>query len=883
MTQVVNAPSGAGSGGEAEKPVPEGHVRLTIDGVVVDAPRGELLIRAAERIGTAIPRFCDHPLLEPVGACRQCLVEVEMGGRPMPKPQASCTQVVADGMVVRTQLTSPVAEKAQRSNLEFLLLNHPLDCPICDKGGECPLQNQTLANGSAESRLHDAKRVFTKPIAISTQVLLDRERCVLCQRCTRFSDQIAGDRFIDLLERGSAQQIGINSAEPFQSYFSGNTIQICPVGALTSAAYRFRARPFDLVSTATICEHCADGCAQRTDHRSIGVTRRLAASDPDVNEEWNCDKGRFGFMYTGVGDRILRPLVRGADGLLAPASWTDAMAAAAAGLTTARDTGGVGVLTGGRLTLTDAYAYAKFARLALRTNDIDFRARVHSSEEAAFLAERVVGVTPETGGVTYESLEKAPAVLLVALEPEEESPILFLRLRKAARKHVPVFAVAAMRSRGLQKMTGTLLSAAPGAEVSVLARLTTEDSAAAGSPDAAVHNRLATAMRASGAVVLVGERAVEIPGLLTAVASLADATGARVAWVPRRAGERGALEAGAIGHLLPGGRPVANPAARAEVEAAWAASVPTAPGRDTAGILDAVGAGGLAGLLIAGLEISDLPDPAAALAAVAVAGFVVSLELRTSAVTELADVVLPVAAVAEKSGAYLNWEGRNRGFAAALPEFGTLDEGRILDTLGVEMDVDLYTQTPTAARADMGRLGFWAGRGTSAVGIAEKVDPGSADSGPRTSRSAGRGPDQGGPDAGRPDGRGPDERGSKRGSFVLASWRMLLDGGRGLDGEPHLAGTAKPEVVRLSPADAARLDLRTGDSVSVLGPSGGVVTLPLAVTEMVDGVVWLPRRVRGTPLGALLGAGVADRVEVGQLHPAVPPQPGPVVSEGQGL
>ena len=198
-------------------------------------------------------------------------------------------------MVVKTQLSSPVAEKAQRCNLEFLLLNHPLDCPICDKGGECPLQNQVLANGSAQLPAARPKRVFTKPIAISTEILLDRERCVLCQRCTRFSDQIAGDKFIDLLERGSAQQIGINSAEPFQSYFSGNTIQICPVGALTSAAYRFRARPFDLVSTETVCEHCAGGCALRTDHRAGAVTRRLARIDPDVNEEWNCDKGRFAF------------------------------------------------------------------------------------------------------------------------------------------------------------------------------------------------------------------------------------------------------------------------------------------------------------------------------------------------------------------------------------------------------------------------------------------------------------------------------------------------------------------------------------------------------------------------------------------------------------
>ena len=448
MTQVATPPPATAPEPE---PVPEGHVRLTIDGVTVIAPKGELVIRAAERIGTAIPRFCDHPLLEPVGACRQCLVEVEMGGRPMPKPQASCTQTVADGMVVRTQLSSPVAEKAQRSNLEFLLLNHPLDCPICDKGGECPLQNQVLANGSANSRLRDPKRVFVKPINVSTEILLDRERCVLCQRCTRFSDQIAGDKFIDLLERGSAQQIGINSAEPFQSYFSGNTIQICPVGALTSAAYRFRARPFDLVSTDTVCEHCAGGCALRSDHRAGAVTRRLARTDPEVNEDWNCDKGRFAFPYVREGDRLTRPLIRDADGVLQPASWTEAMSVAAAGLAEARDTGGVGVLAGGRLTYTDAYAYAKFARLALRTNDIDFRARAHSAEEAAFLGARIAGGSPERGGVTFTGLEKASAVLLVALEPEEESAILFLRLRKAARRRAAgVLGCAAAQQRAAQ-------------------------------------------------------------------------------------------------------------------------------------------------------------------------------------------------------------------------------------------------------------------------------------------------------------------------------------------------------------------------------------------------------------------------------------------------
>src|SRR3954471_23925769 len=366
-------------------------VTLTIDGVEVEAAKGELVIRVAERLGIAIPRFCDHPLLAPVGACRQCLVDIE-GQR---KPVASCTQPVADGMVVRTQVTSEVARKAQEGIMEFLLINHPLDCPICDKGGECPLQNQAMSNGHSDSRFVEQKREFPKPLPISTQVLLDRERCVLCQRCTRFSDEIAGDKFIDLMERSSNEQIGVFRGDPdspeddapFNSSFSGNTIQICPVGALTSSQYRFHARSFDLVSTPNVCEHCSAGCAQRADHRRGKVMRRMAGDDPAVNEEWNCDKGRFAFQYTNATDRLTVPLVRdAATGELREASWPEALATAAAGLRQAGESGGVGVLTGGRLAAEDAYAYARFARCALGTNDIDFRARPLSTEETEFLA-----------------------------------------------------------------------------------------------------------------------------------------------------------------------------------------------------------------------------------------------------------------------------------------------------------------------------------------------------------------------------------------------------------------------------------------------------------------------------------------------------------------
>ena len=235
-------------------------------------------------------------------------------------------------MIVNTQLTSAVADKAQQGVMELLLINHPLDCPVCDKGGECPLQNQAMSNGREESRFEGTKRTFEKPINISSQVLLDRERCILCARCTRFSEQIAGDPFITLNERGALQQVGIYEKEPFESYFSGNTVQICPVGALTGASYRFRARPFDLISTPSACEHCASGCDMRTDVRRGKTLRRLAGDDAAVNEEWNCDKGRWAFKYVNAKDRITTPLIRDESGQLREASWPEALALAAKGL-----------------------------------------------------------------------------------------------------------------------------------------------------------------------------------------------------------------------------------------------------------------------------------------------------------------------------------------------------------------------------------------------------------------------------------------------------------------------------------------------------------------------------------------------------------------------
>jgi len=804
-------------------------VNLTIDGEAVSVPKGTLVIRAAEQMGVQIPRFCDHPLLEPVGACRQCMVEVATLGpdgslRPMPKPQASCTIAVSEGMQVKSQFTSPVADKAQQGQMEFLLINHPLDCPVCDKGGECPLQNQAMSNGRPKSRFEDVKRTYPKPVNISSQVLLDRERCVLCARCTRFSEQIAGDPFIEMVERGALQQIGIYQDKPFESYFSGNTVQICPVGALTGAAYRFRSRPFDLVSTPSVCEHCASGCATRTDHRRGTVLRRMAANDPAVNEEWNCDKGRWAFTYANGTDRIHEPLVRGEDGDLHVASWPEALDAAARGLSAARDALGVGVLVGGRVSGEDAYAYSKFTRIALQTNDIDFRARPHSVEEADFLASNVVATGPSEdaagGSVTYAEIEAAKTVLLVGFEPEDESPIVFLRLRKAVRKNkTAVFAVAPLASRGLEKLGGTLISSAPGTEAEVLAALAAPPGA--DQPESKDEGQQALAAASTGlsgesAVILVGERLAMVPGGLSGAAALASSTGAKLAWIPRRAGERGALETGALPNLLPGGRLVTESRARAEVGAAWdVVGLPDKVGRDTSAIIAAAGSGELGGLLVGGVDPADLVGSGDLLDALT-GSFVVSLEIRESAVTDVADVVLPVAAHQDKAGMFVDWEGRVRFFEAALST-NAMSDHRVLDLLAAEMGEFLGVRTLEAARADMRALGPWTGARAAAPTV-EPVEVPSLDAG----------------------------------QAVLATWHHLLDSGRMQDGEPFLAGTAPASRALLSAKTAATIGLAQGDIVRV-SVGSGTIAVPVTIRDMADHVIWLPTNSPGSAVRQTLG------------------------------
>ena len=836
----------------------ENLVKVTIDDVELDVPAGTLVIRAAEQAGIRIPRFCDHPLLEPVAACRQCLVEVGMPDRNtgelrfMPKPQPSCAQTVTPGMVVKTQHTSEVARLAQEGVMEFLLINHPLDCPICDKGGECPLQNQAMSEGRESSRFIDAKRTYRKPLKLTSQILLDRERCILCQRCVRFGKEIAGDPFLDLQGRGGGtaptehhhfmgEQVGsfdtavldyfnpqekdnvkagisgpygqegiigsLNegdlapndrdvSGRAFASYFSGNIIQICPVGALTSNDYRFRARPFDLVSTASVTEHDASGSAIRVDIRRGEVLRRLAGNDPEVNEEWITDKDRFAFKWSDV-QRLNTPFVR-ENGQLVPTSWSDALDRVHRALT-GLSGDQVGFLPGGRLSFEDAWAWSKFARSVVGSDSIDMRSRSHSEEERSFLAAHVAG----SGlGVTYSQLESAGQVLLVGLEPEDECGAIFLRMRKVTRKgKLRVASLAPMTSRGLAKLSGELLRCAPGTEVEVAAEIRE------GGEFADLASRL------DGGVILVGERASRTPGLLSEVVRLAERTHCRIQWVPRRAGERGGVEAGLLPGLLPFGRPLASQEARESL--AWG-EIPAQRGLDATQMLEAAADGRVKALVVGGVDLRDFDDPAAARKALDQVDFLVSLEVRRSEVTDRADVILPVAPPLEKNGTFINWEGRLRPFGQAIASRSQTDR-LVFDALASEFGVDLGLHDLVGLYDQVNPLMQWNGQREEFVQAkaSELVEVG-------------------------------------QGEALLATHKPMLDAGRLQDGATMLAGSARRPVVFASRATVAGLGIDEGEELT-LSTQRGSITLPLQFADLPDGVVWVPECSQGSIVHESLG------------------------------
>jgi NADH-quinone oxidoreductase subunit G len=782
-------------------------VTLTIDGKEVTVPAGTLIIRAAEELGIEIPRFCDHPMLDPVAACRQCYVKVE-GQR---KLMTSCSTPVADGMVVATQFTDHEVKDAQTSVLEFLLINHPLDCPVCDRGGECPLQDQSLAYGPGESRYVEAKRTYRKPLPLSPLVALDRERCVLCARCTRFCDQISGDRFIELFDRGAAEQVSIAPGEDFASPFSGNTVQICPVGALTARTYRFAARPFDLKSTDTICPHCACGCNLRVDQRRGEVVRHLARDNVEVNDAWLCDKGRFAFAFPDQVRRLGTPLLR--DPGLEPVSFPEAFEAIARW---SRETpGGVAFLAGGRLSDEDAFALSKLARTVFHTNDVDHRQAGGDPSAVGIEAEMASGMP-----VSYRDVERAKVILVVGLDAENELPILHLRIRKAARHGAKVFVIHPRRTRLWDVATHVLAN--PGEEAATIDSIVSaEDGTELGAL------RAALAEAGPAAVVLAGPRLLSSSGAVHALDGLARSNGAKLSLLCRRANDRGALHAGVHPALLPGGRGLG--ATDDAVSTAWGTDLATEPGRDTKAILEAAAGGEISMLFLIGTDpLRDFPDAALARRALENVRYKVVVDMDADAMGIYADAMLPAAPFLEKDGHYTDWEGRSQRLRRARSPFGVArSEWEIFQELSQVMGRDMGFHSLDDLHEEMADL-------------LAPAEP----SAPQVERDSGA-------------------RGSTADGLVLFTYPLLVDEGRLSVGADTLKeGLEEPAFVEISPKDAEELGVADGATVRVR-TEAGQASLPARVTEHIaPGCVFVPWNQPGLAANTLLSGSMTTPVTI---------------------
>ncbi|MGH8920988.1 MAG: NADH-quinone oxidoreductase subunit NuoG, partial [Actinomycetes bacterium] len=646
-------------------------VTISIDGHERVVPKGQLIITAADEAGVYIPRFCYHPRMKPVGMCRMCLVEVSgpRGFNLMP----ACYNPVADGMEIRT--TSAPTKKAQDGVLEFLLVNHPLDCPVCDKGGECPLQDQTLAYGPGETRFVEEKRHWDKPIPLSDLVYLDRERCIQCGRCVRFADEVAGDPLIDFAERSDLTEVITFPDEPYSSYFSGNVVQICPVGALTATPYRFKARPWDLEQVESSCTSCAVGCRVAVQSSSDELTRYIGVDSDPVNWGWLCDKGRFDYEAVNSPQRLRVPLVRQGDDLV-EVSWSEALATAAEGLGAAADpasgrqagvSGGeqVAVIGGARLPNEDAYAWSKLARVALGTDNVD------AQLGDGLPAELVAGLPR----ATIDQAASAALVVLLAPDIKEELPVLYLRLRDAAANRRTPMVELSPRATGFTRYTSASLRYRPGQAADLVdALLAPEqpDGEVAGVPAAevaAVRRRLADVGDGEAGERSAGEPSVVVvlgrPSMAESDADVA-AAARRLASVPgvgflsalRRSNVHGALDMGLAPGLLPGR--VGLDVGRAWYEEQWGTSLPGKPGLDTSGILAAAARGHIGGLVLVGADpLADFPDAAAAVKGLSRARFVVAVDTFLTGSARMADVILPASTYAERRGTFTNLEGRD--------------------------------------------------------------------------------------------------------------------------------------------------------------------------------------------------------------------------------
>jgi NADH-quinone oxidoreductase subunit G len=829
-------------------------VTITVNGKEIEAAPGDLVIDACERNGVYIPRFCYHPRMSPVGMCRMCIVDIDTGRGPALQP--SCMIEVADGMRVETE--SDTTKKAQDGVLEFLLINHPLDCPVCDKGGECPLQDQTLAYGPGESRFIEEKTHFEKPIPISGLVDLDRERCILCDRCTRFADEVAGDPLISFLDRGDQTQVNTFPGHPFASYFSGNTVQLCPVGALLARPYRFRARPWDLEQVESTCTSCSVGCRVVIQSSRNKVLRYQGVDVDPVNWGWLCDKGRFGFEAVNSDERLLQPLVREGDELT-PAPWAKALGTAAAIVQAGLDRSGpegLAVLGGARLTNESAYAWTKLVKGILGSDNIDCQLG------DGLPAEAVLGLPRAT---IDDACQPGGAVLLIAPDAKEELPVLYLRLRHAALRDDVAIIELAPHVTAVTELARHALHHRPGESLPLVEALLagtgdgsrSRDGGAISGVDADTIDAAAALLSERPVTVVLGRANLAESGeSIAAAAAAIHAAHPEVRFLGglRRSNVHGALDMGMAPGVLPGR--VALDDARAWFHDAWP-TVPEARGLDANGILRAAADGKIDTLVLLGADpLSDFPDADLAERALVAARGIVAIDLFATASAERADVVLAAAGYAEVPGTTTNIEGRVSTLEQKVTPPGIAQPDWVLAAdlahrLGHDLGFDsvegIWDEIQTVSSAHAGLSWQHLRSAAAHDGVIAGAEP-APERPPML-------------DFQPPDFEAPAVDAY---SLRLAVTRKLWDRGTLVARSPSMAGLAGSTCVRLNPYDFDRLGIGEGDTVRLSSSRGATTATAVSDKQVPRGTAAVAHGLEGADARALIdtAAHVTDvRVE----------------------
>jgi NADH-quinone oxidoreductase subunit G len=806
-------------------------ITLVVDGVEVATPEGQMLVDAAKGGDVEIPVFCYEPKLgKPVGACRMCLVEIE----GIPKLQTACSTPVRDGMVVYTQ-TDRVIE-AQNAVVEFLLVNHPLDCPVCDKGGECPLQDIAMGWGPGRSRFTDPKRHFQKPVPLSPLVRIDRERCILCYRCVRFSQEVAEDEQLQLLERGARTYVGTFDDRPYIAPFHGNVIELCPVGALTSEAYRFRARPWDIEDAGSVCMLCPSQCNVKFTVRDERIVRVLARDNHDVDDGWLCDKGRFGFQMVSSTERLGRPRIRVEGAGLGEVSWGVGMERAADRLEACR--GRVAAIVGGQTTNEEGYLVQRIVRRALGAADVDVGWRGAAPDREQLLELGQPELAPRVADI-----DAAKAILVIGTDPLHEMPILDLRIRKAVRRGGARLAISSERPTALDDGAEVISRWGAALTPGLAAELGADGYERADGEYGDETRRVAAVIERGATVIVCGERSAGRD-----VVDLARAAGARLLEVPVGANGRGLREVGCLPGIGPG--------------------LAKAPGgRSTDEIKEALESGELTGLILWESDpVRDLPDPAGWRRALGAADFVLAVSMFENESTGNADVLLPAEAYAEKEGTVTHPDGRIQRLRPTVPAPAAVRPGwevlaELAARLGDETGID---SAPEALAALAGEIPFYAGvtheeLGGRGIRWQDREAAGKAPALPSSARAE-RSPADG--EGLVESSAGAPPAASSANEIRLGTYRDLW-AAEAAERSPALRFLVPRQTLEVAPADAERLGVGEGDEVDVRSNETGVRARVAIHERMGEGAGFLIDGLAENSANVLAGA---ETVEVSHVE-----------------